>query len=679
MSQLSTKTAQSISQSVREAVHLLAPALGQNSLHRFPEPLWAPTNREPRLAPSYRGPLEAAWDLVAIWLTRVATNNQSSDSTLREAYEWFMGGGESHESAECLSSPEVRRAEESLPFKLNAKVCLELLPYILDSHGPGSRLSVMRDPTTRAARVRKRAEGIFYTPGDVATYMVRGCLDSLSDEGIPTVYDPACGTGVFLRAALRELTCRHDDKDISSLALGYLFGTDIDSWSLDASAFVLLAEILVRDTGRCTRPVELWSQLGFNLGRIDTLLLDPVSHNGRGDDHSMRVSLSKLFSGMTDDPIVIVGNPPYADLGYPLHVEDLIRPFKTLQVKPLPTAEVSVAFLEQMMRLGNQKQCAGSLVLPLSIASNLGPQFSVARQLIQEMPGRWRFAFFDREPAALFGEDVKTRNAILFWSSDASYTDSVLATGPLRRWRGDARAAMFDGIRFTQINCDIRSGIPKVEGCRQATAVETLNARWGRLGQAVHSVNRMNLVDTLSTGDHVVLIGTTAYNFLNVFLRPPETVLEGNHRLSENPLHAIHCASPEMAFAVFGILSSHLAYWWWHTQGDGFHVLRRFILDFPFGGDVLADHNLGSLSTSGWTLWSAIKDNPTISLNRGRTSLAYNPNNHTEARRSVDRLLITAAGLNGDFVDELQRFSEHTVAATVVAASIHAMEEGSEL
>ena len=341
----------------------------------------------------------------------------------------------------------------------------------------------------------------------------------------------------------------------------------------------------------------------------------------------------KLFSTMKDEPTAIVGNPPYADLGNPPHVGDLIQPFKTLQVKPMPTAEVYVAFLEQMLRLGNRKQCAGSLVLPLSIASNVGPQFAVARQLIQETPGTWQFAFFDREPQALFGEDVKTRNAILFWSRHASSTNSVLASGPLRRWRGDSRTAMFDGISFTPIDCDIQPGIPKVEGSQQATAMETLGARWNRLGQAVNRVTRMSLAEALTTGDHVVLVGNTAYNFLNVFLRPPESVLEGKPPLSKNPLHAIHCATPERAFAVYGILSSHLAYWWWHTHGDGFHVLRRFILDFPFGNDVLADHHRDFLSESGSTLWSAISAHPTISLNRGRASLAYNPIDHTEASR----------------------------------------------
>ena len=589
MSQVSTTAAQAASQSIRQAVHHLAPKLRQRSLQGFSEALWSSACYQPGSVPSNPSPVVVAWDLVAIWLTGVVTNGQGTKATLREAAEWFFGNDQLGELTEWLSAAEVREAEEALPSSLDAEACLEMLPYVFDPHGPGSRLSVMRDPTTRAARLRKRADGVFYTPDDLAEYMVKGCLDSLNDGGLPTVYDPACGTGVFLRAALRELSRRHGAENMSYLALECLFGTDIAAWPLDASAFVLLTEILARGPDRGTPPVELWSRLRLNLGRMDTLLLDPVSLNGSGEDHTRRVSLSKLFSTMKDEPTVIVGNPPYADLGNPPHVKDLIQPFKTLQVKPLPTAEVYVAFLEQMLRLGNHKQCAGSLVLPLSIASNVGPQFAAARQLIQETPGNWQFAFFDREPQALFGEDVKTRNAILFWSRDASSTDSVLASGPLRRWRGNSRVAMFDGISFTPISCDIQSGIPKVEGSQQATAMETLSARWDHLGQSVHSLNRMSLAEALTTGDDIVLVGNTAYNFLNVFLRPPESVLEGKPPLSGNPLHAIHCATQEMAFAVYGILSSHLAYWWWHTQGDGFHVLRRFILDFPFGNDVLAD------------------------------------------------------------------------------------------
>lgn len=679
MNHTSTTSAQPASQSIRQAVHLLTPVLKAAGPNEFSEAVWYSPPHQLGSEHSYSSPVLVAWNLVATWVTGVVTDGLTGEATLREAVKWFLGTDESDESTDWLSAPEVREAEEALPSTLDAEVCLELLPYILDPHGPGSRLSVMRDPKTRAARMRKRAEGVFYTPDDVANYMVIGCLDSLRSDGLPTVYDPACGTGVFLRAAFRELSRRHPDEDMYRLALESLFGTDIAPWPLDASAFVLLAEVLAHGQDRDSPPVELWSRLRLNLGRMDTLLLDPVSLNGSGEDHSRRVSLSKLFPTMKGEPSVIVGNPPYADLGSPPHVGDLIHLFKTLQVKPLPTAEVYVAFLEQMLRLSNRVQCVGSLVLPLSIASNVGPQFAVARRLIQETPGKWQFAFFDREPQALFGEDVKTRNAILFWSRDASSTDSALASGPLRRWRGDSRAAMFDGISFTPIDCDIQSGIPKVEGSQQATAMEILGARWDRLGQAVQSVTRMSLAEALTTGDHVVLVGNTAYNFLNVFLRPPGSVLEGQSPLSENPLHAIHCATPERAFAVYGILSSHLAYWWWRTHGDGFHVLRRFILDFPFGNDVLDDRHRDSLSESGSTLWSATCAHPTISLNRGRASLAYNPIDHTEARRRVDRLLVEVAGLSGDFVEELQRFVERTVSATTVLAANRRTDERSHI
>ena len=47
-----------------------------------------------------------------------------------------------------------------------------LLPYIIEEHGPGSRASVMKDPSTASARAAKREAGGFYTPADVADYMV---------------------------------------------------------------------------------------------------------------------------------------------------------------------------------------------------------------------------------------------------------------------------------------------------------------------------------------------------------------------------------------------------------------------------------------------------------------------------------------------------------------------------
>ena len=681
MRQTLTTLAQTYSQSIREAANVLANSLRRKRRYGLKETLLPCHHFQPGPASVYPEPEVVAWDIVSMWLSGVATNNLSTKSTLREAEDWFLVKDKPKRLTDLLSSREIGEAEGALPSGLSAELCHELLPYILDPHGPGSRLSVKRDPRTRAARVQKRAAGVFYTPADVAEYMVKGCLDSLDSESVPTVYDPACGTGVFLRVALRELKRRYKEKDLFSLASECLFGTDVAPWSLDASAFLLLADILVSDAEQEEIPAESWCRLRLNLKCIDTLLVDPIGTDSEpsrtAQSDVSRIPLSELFPAIKDGPTVIVGNPPYADLGAPPYVDELVRTFRTLRVKPRSTAEVYVAFVEQMIRLANQMQCAGSLVLPLSIASNVGPQFAAARQLIQETAGQWQFAFFDREPQALFGEDVKTRNAIVFWVRDTSAIRPCLESGPLRRWRGQSRATMFDSIGFTRIPGDIRRGIPKVEGACQASALETLNARWERLEQAVHSIKRLTFADTAVAGDDVVFVGNTAYNFLNVFLRPPETIFESKIQLSENQLYAIQCATSESALAVFGILTSHLAYWWWHTQGDGFHVSRRFITDFPFGNDVLDGPRVNLLSKIGSDLWSAVNSGPTVSLNRGRTSLAYNPNCHPQMRRSADRVLVNASGLNGSFVDELQQFTEHTIAAVPRNhANRYTVEEG---
>ena len=86
---------------------------------------------------------------------------------------------------------------------------------------------------------------------------------------------------------------------------------------------------------------------------------------------------------------------------------------------------------------------------------------------------------------------------------------------------------MFMTLKFTVINEDIRTGIPKIDGASQATALRILNLRWGRFDQVVHSIKRIKLVETVDVDDGVVFVGGTAYNFLNVFLKPPQELLQG--------------------------------------------------------------------------------------------------------------------------------------------------------
>ena len=664
-----------------------APYPGSPAALRATDRFLARGQSEPR-GPSVRPVAEmAAWALVAMRTCAIASRAGSATVSLTDAERWFLGPeAESPGLTDLVSKPVLARAEALLASKADPTAYRELLPYLLDPDGPGDRLTVRRTPKAKDTRDRRRAHGVFYTPADVAEAMVEECLkavDARENASSPTVFDPACGTGVFLRAALKELRRCRPGIPAATIASDALFGTDTDPWAVDAAAFVLLTDVWGEEQASKGTPVALWRHLRRNLACIDALCIDPgvidygpaaggdfaspgadVAERG-AEARRGRIPLPRLLPTLLRAPRVIVGNPPYAIVGQRDDYPALQGVFKAFARTPQRSAQICLAFLEQMVRLACKDSCAGALVLPLSLACNVGVQFSTARRLIGQTAGYWRFAFFDREPHALFGEGVKTRNAVVFWRRTSSDRRTMIATGPLRKWRGDSRAAMLKSLRFTEIDCDIGEGIPKIDGLRQAKALKTLCERWPRLEQAVHGIRRVSLADAPSDDDRTVFVGSTAYNFLNIFLRPPSSVLTAGPELSENPLFAIKCASRHDALAVFSTLSSRLAYWWWHAHGDGFHVSKRFIGSLPFGVELVTGEAGARLAATGEELWPKLRAHPIITANRGRTSLAYTPNGHDRLRRQADRVLADLGRLESAFVDELQEFTAHTVAATL--------------
>jgi len=633
-----------------------------------------------------------AWTLVSAWLTGFATGRLTNGDGLREAAAWFFDPLPHGNPLVSVPTHALTPADSVLTACRDSVGYLELLPYVLDPHGPGSRLSVRRDATTSNARNRKRAEGIYYTPADVAGFMIRECIEGLASRSdMPAILDPACGTGVFLRAAVETLKEAFPDKTTRSICETAVYGSDIDPWALDASAFVLLSNCLLDTGGNDVPPLFLWHRLRLNLACVDALTLDPPWREGgenskaaadvvasmasgnlpaqaSADGFDERVPLLHAFPTLPDARLMVVGNPPYSTVGNRTDLSVLSRLFASLGRKINSAAESYPLFVEQMVRLAPAAPAAGTLVLPLSLASNVGDQFAETRSLIKKTPGRWRFAFFDREPHALFGEDIKTRNTILFWHRDKEVQETEIETGPLQKWRGHSRSVMFDSIRYTPIAGPIRSGIPKIDGTCQARAFDQLAGRWDRLDHACTEIRRLPLAQVLKHNGNTVFVGSTAYNFLNVFLTPPQDVLENAPALSENPLHAVDFPHQEDAAAAFALLSSHLVFWWWHVNHDGFHVTARFLAELPFGVDAMSGPSRTMLADCGERLWSLIRMEPILSVNRGRMSLAYSPNGFACVRDEIDQILARLAGLDPGFVSELRQFTAHTIRAKVRAS-----------
>jgi len=95
-----------------------------------------------------------AWHTMSCWLTGVISGHLDASASLTDAIAWFY-----RKRADALdlglSGRVMSRVTTSLAIAAGYDGLRELLPYVLDAHGPGSRLSVRRDPTTKVSRPRR--------------------------------------------------------------------------------------------------------------------------------------------------------------------------------------------------------------------------------------------------------------------------------------------------------------------------------------------------------------------------------------------------------------------------------------------------------------------------------------------------------------------------------------------
>ena len=452
----------------------------------------------------------------------------SARASLRDGEAWFLGNTLPSESfADTLGDlvdREAVRALESFAYDDDLR---DLLPYLLDAHGPGSRASVMKDPGTRESRQAKRAGGIFYTQSDVAEYIARETLGEPSrwPSPAPRVLDPACGSGVFLKAVL-DLTMRRTP-GLNRLAFveRSLHGIDINPLAVEAACFVLLHECLAAGWRRCDEsPWSRWHRIRCNLCVADALTFQVTDLNQDCADALARVrsrlddgylppaeglatperattlfsegrSLGSVFPALAAGADAVIGNPPYAKIGPRADAASLERRFASISARAVARSDYYPLFVEMMWRLARPTHSAAGMVVPLSLACSRRWQLSTLRRAIAASGGRWRFAFFDREPHALFGEDVKTRNTIAFRHdrrSDAGPPATTIETGPLRKWTSRQRSRLFDTIDFTPISDDgisITTGVPKLDGGEPARVFGRLARLTSRLREMCSSVS----------------------------------------------------------------------------------------------------------------------------------------------------------------------------------------------
>ncbi|GAB3201813.1 hypothetical protein GCM10027062_24920 [Nocardioides hungaricus] len=584
----------------------------------------------------------SAWALMGEWLVAASMQAPCAVDGLAAAHAWFWEGSD----RPLGTVPNV-----AVPIDVTSAVEIRaLMPYLLDPMAAATRRDVLNSQSTAHERRSRKAAGVYYTPGDVAHLMVERVLAAGGGSTQHLWLDPAHGSGVFLRAVM---AATYDEPG----ARNRIYGVDLDPLAAETSSFVLTAEDLVRNPDG-PAPWERWHGYRRNLATGDALLIDvsPTPEqpalafdtaNQPLDGHPLgRYGPWRPESVFPETAEVgfarVVANPPYA----PLQRTDTSFHIQHLHPVTGPTAsqDISPVFVELCADL-LPDDGALAIVLPLSVVSSTRAPFPELRRHLADQPGWLELLSFDRVPDALFGDDIKTRNAIVHLDKTAP---ASLTTSPLFRWTSRTRETALAAIPVTSIaGIDgVPNTIPKIGTEWERDLLLACGAQANYL-EHWHTNRRLVALTRVTRSIEedqadVLALAPTAYNFLGVVRDPYRAVTDGHD--SQNSYSVLQFDSELQASAAYALLSSRLAFWIWHVTGDGFHVTGTVHRRIPVPS--AEPERLERLADLGERLWKAALQSPVVSNNRGRTTVAYPTWIHADLIDEIDAEVGASIGVD---------------------------------
>jgi adenine-specific DNA-methyltransferase len=251
--------------------------------------------------------------------------------------------------------------------------------------------------------------GIYYTPPSIARTLVEETLNALGELPLRLkVFDPACGSGVFLKEVLRQLSLRNYSGSVE------LEGWDISPAAIDMAKFILFYE---KD--------KLSDQFSLKIN---------INHQDSLDE-------TKQWSNQAD---VILMNPPFVSWNKLSESQrDLVK--KSLGSLMQKTPDLASVFLYKALQSLTSRGVIGC-ILPASI---LGAEsYTKIRQafishldiyLVGKLGSHHLFSNAQIDTAFLVGKSPKTSNSTLSLWADHRLESSSAVLRALRRYNYHGR------------------------------------------------------------------------------------------------------------------------------------------------------------------------------------------------------------------------------------------------
>lgn len=389
----------------------------------------------------------------------------------------------------------------------------------------------------------RKNKGVYYTPTDVVEFILLNSvkmvcnrlkpnnLHVLDLNGIPygafcyekSIYDPCCGSGVFLLAAL-DLKLNLLDLHHTSITKNKIFkvietikGNDLNSDSITITKLKLLLYILNR----------------YGVEKIKGLS-EVLNNNFESYDY-----VEDIFR-QNEKYDIIIGNPPY--------VEDA-------KSESIPLKKYGNIYANVLENAAKQLKNGGVLgfIIPLSYVST--PRMkNIREELYKIIPEQYILSYADR-PDCLF-KSVHQKLCILLGKNKK--ISKNIFTGNYKYWYKSERENLFDNAEVVKNNHIKSEYIPKL-----GTNIDL------EIYKKIEE-NKYPILNIMEHGNYNLYLNMRAAFWIKVFLN--------EHSGSEYKI--FKCKTENEKNYCMCILSSSLFWWYWICVSDCWHITRKELLGF---------------------------------------------------------------------------------------------------
>jgi len=391
----------------------------------------------------------------------------------------------------------------------------------------------------------RKSKGVYYTPTDVVGYILNTSIkslygvlnkDNVKDMDLTrvpyrsfclskSVFDPTCGAGEFLLAALEtkfvlyESKGKNASKSTVEKILGTIYGNDVNEDSITIAKIRLFLCALER----------------YGVSKIIGLS-GTINKNFTQKDFVSKLPSKKMAFD------IIIGNPPY--------VEDS-KSDLSLKEK---YGNIYANVLSNAKGLLSDGGVIG-FVIPLSYVAT--PRMDKIRnELIEELPEQYILSYADR-PDCLFSS-VHQKLCILIGKKRKS--ERQVYTGNYQYWYKEERPELFSSTSVVKNNFTQNQYIPKLGNDIDVSVYRKIRLK----------KNRVSLYDYPQCGDETVFLNMRAAFWIKAF--------RNEHLGSEYKKFSFDSAGS--ADYYFCILNSSLFWWYWICVSDCWHITRKELQGF---------------------------------------------------------------------------------------------------